>query len=264
MKREDKKLLQHFAQVEEEFVEKIIDLCYQVEETYSYRLTSFCHPKQEEIVRSIAAYFQLQAFSTREMIATEFSRMIIAPTYYELDSKDYDIMALEILYLKKFHSISHSQVLGTLLNQLGMKRQFLVDILIDENQAVVFIDRKFGLMAQSQISKIAKAPIKWQELDWETYSLASPEEGKIREVLLSSLRLDKLVAVTFKLSRATAVKLIEANHVKVDYVETSQVAKALDLGQLISVRGFGRVRLKEMLGFSKQGKYKIAIEVFKK
>ncbi|CRH91939.1 photosystem II S4 domain protein [Chlamydia trachomatis] len=264
MKKDEKKLLQHFASGEKGFVEKIIDLCYQVEETYSYRLTSFCNPKQEEIVHSIAAYFQLQAFSSRDFVETEFSRIILAPTYYELDSQDYDIMALEILYPKKFHSISHSQVLGILLNQLGMKRQFLGDILIDDTQALVFIDRKFGLLAQSQIAKIGKAPIKWQELDWRELRLASPEEGKRQEVLLSSLRLDKFVALAFRLSRGNAVKLISNNQVKVDYVETNQVAKSIELGQLISVRGFGRVRFKEMLGFSKQGKYKIVIKVFKK
>lgn len=102
MKKDEKKLLQHFASGEEGFVEKIIDLCYQVEETYSYRLTSFCNPKQEEIVHSIAAYFQLQAFSSRDFVETEFSRIILAPTYYELDSQDYDIMALEILYQGNF------------------------------------------------------------------------------------------------------------------------------------------------------------------
>lgn len=264
MKFEDKKLLQHFAKEEADFVEKIVDLCYQVEETYSYRLTTFCNPKQEEIARSVASHFQLNTFSSREILSTEFSRMIIAPVYYDLDKEDYDIMSLEILYPKKFHSISHSQILGTLLNQLGMKRQFLGDILIEDERVLVFLDKKFGQLAQREISKISRVPVKWQEVDWTRLVLDKPEEGQLREVILSSLRLDKVVAVAFKLSRATAVKLIDSNQVKLDYIETNQAAKILEEGQLISVRGFGRVRLKEMLGYSKQGKYKIAIEVIRK
>lgn len=264
MRKEEKSLLQHFAPEEKEFVEKIIELCYQVDKTDSYRLTSFCHPKQEEMVRSVAAHFHLQVFSSRSVVETEFSRLIIAPTYYVLNIQDYDIMVLEVIYPRKFHSISHSQILGTLLNQLGIKRQFLGDILVDDVQTLVFIDRKFGLIAQDQITRIGKISVRWQELNWAQLRLASPKEGKQQEVLVSSLRLDKLVAVAFRLSRGNAVRLISSNQVKVDYVATNQVAQSIKLGQLISVRGFGRIHLKEMLSFSKQGKYKIIIEILKK
>ncbi len=39
--KNDKNLLQHFSREEREFVEKIMDMCQQVEDTYSYRLTHF-------------------------------------------------------------------------------------------------------------------------------------------------------------------------------------------------------------------------------
>lgn len=48
--KNDKNLLQHFSREEREFVEKIMDMCQQVEDTYSYRLTHFLHPRQDEIV----------------------------------------------------------------------------------------------------------------------------------------------------------------------------------------------------------------------
>ncbi|MFX3924877.1 RNA-binding protein, partial [Streptococcus suis] len=54
----------------------------------------------------------------------------------------------------------------------------------------------------------------------------------------------------------TANKLIEAGHVKLDYVLTEQTSKIVEIGQLISVRRYGRVRLNEFLVFSKQGKIK--------
>lgn len=42
--KNDKQIMQHFAKEEREFVEKIMDMCQQVEDTYSYRLTHFLHP----------------------------------------------------------------------------------------------------------------------------------------------------------------------------------------------------------------------------
>lgn len=262
--RNEKHLLQHFSREEAGFVEKIIDLCQQVEDTYSYRLTAFLNPRQEEIVHSVSSYFQLSAFSSRQFVQTEFSRVIIAPDYCQLDVADFEIRALEILYPRKYYQLTHAQVLGTLLNQLGMKRQLLGDILITDEQAVVFLDAKFAQLAQSDVSKMSQVPIKWVEKDWTNLVKVEQESGVTREVLLSSLRLDKVVATAFRLSRSNATKLIAAKSVKVDYVEVQQVDKLVEMGQLVSVRGFGRVRMKEQLGYSKQGKHKVEIEIIRK
>lgn len=77
------------------------------------------------------------------------------------------------------------------------------------------------------------------------------------------MRLDKLISVAFNLSRGTANKLIEAGHVKLDYVLTEQTSKLVEIRQLISVRRYGRVRLNEFLGFSKQGKIKLKLDIVK-
>lgn len=256
-------LLQHFPREEKEFAEKIIDSCQQVENTYSHRVTSFLNPRQVAIATSIAHHFQLLTFSSLELVETEFSRMIIAPSYYQLEVDDFDMMALEIAYPQKFHKLTHAQILGTLLNQLGIKRQFIGDILLSDNQAVVLIDRKFGQLLQTSVQKIARVPVNWIEVDWTRLEL-KVDDMQTRELLLSSLRLDKIVSTAFKLSRASAVKLIEGKQVKLDYAEETQAGSLVELGQLISVRGFGRIRLREVVGYTKQGKLKVDIELIKK
>ncbi|HEM5035402.1 TPA: RNA-binding protein [Streptococcus suis] len=261
--KNDKHILQHFSREEREFVEKIMDMCQQVEDTYSYRLTQFLHPRQDEIVCKIANYYQLQTFSSRDFVSTEHSRVIIAPAYYELDIKDFELTALRLSYARKFHTLSHSQVLGTFLNQLGIKREYLGDILIDDERLIVFIDQKFGQIALQSITKVARVPVKGKEEEWTTVRLPIGQEWRSKDVLVSSMRLDKLISVAFNLSRATANKLIEAGHVKLDYVLTEQTSKLVEIGQLISVRRYGRVRLNEFLGFSKQGKIKLKLDIVK-
>lgn len=256
-------LYQHFAPEERAFVEKMIDSCQQVEETYSYCVTSFLNPREEEIVQSIAGHFQLQTFSSRQIFPTEFVRMIIAPDYYVLDEKDFEIMVLEIHYSRKFHQLTHSQVLGTLLNQLGIRREFVGDILIGERDFVL-LDRKFAELTQGTVQKIARVPVTWKEIPLAALPVTEHSDFRTAQLLLSSLRLDKVVSTAFKLSRSQALKLIEAGQVKVDYREVKQAGKVLEQGQLVSVRGFGRVRFKEVVGQSKQGKLKVEIEIIKK
>lgn len=256
-------LYQHFAPEERAFVEKIIDICQQVEETYSYSVTSFLNPRDEEIAQSIAAHFQLCFFSSRQICPTEFVRVIIAPDYYVLDEKDFEIMVLEIHYPRKFHQITHSQVLGTLLHQLGIRREFIGDILVDDT-LLVLLDRKFGELAQSTVQKISRTPVTWKERPLAFLPVTEAREYQSVQLLLSSLRLDKIVSAAFKRSRSQAVKLIETGQVKVNYREVTQAGKVIEQGQLISVRGFGRVRFKEVVGQSKQGKLKAEIEIIKK
>lgn len=263
MQKEYRQLLQHIATEEREFAEKIIELCQQVEDTYSYRLTPFLNPKQEEIVQSLTSYFQLSYYSSRDFAVTEFTRGIIAPAYYECRVEDFEMAALEIVYPRKFYTLSHSQVLGTLLNQLGIKRQLLGDILVGDEELIVFLDKKFADLAQSELGRIGRVPVKWKFRNWSSLKHQTIQDGERKEILLPSLRLDKVVATAFRLSRTNSAKLIEGRQVKLDYVETVQAGRTIALGQLVSVRGFGRIRLLELLGQTKQGKLKVEIEVIK-
>ena len=257
-------IFQHFTLEERDFVEKLIDACHQVEESYSYYLTAFLNPREEEILQSLAGYFHLQLHSSRQFLETEFVRVILAPDYYLLEEEDFELMALEILYPRKFHQLTHSQILGTLLHQLGIKRDYIGDILLGEEQTFVILDRRFGELAQRSLSKISRVPVSWKEAVLSQLPAKTSQDVKSQQVLLSSLRLDKVVATAFHLSRSNALKLIESGQVKLDYKEVKQAGKVLEVGQLVSVRGFGRVRLKEFLGFSKQGKLKLDIDIIKK
>ncbi len=258
------RIAQHFTKEEEGFVEKVMEWCQQVEDTYSYHLTSFLNPRQDSIVGMIAGHFQLKTYSSRDILKTEYSRVLIAPDYYQLDVHDFDILGLEINYPRKFMELSHSQVLGTLLHQLGIRRDCLGDILVTENQLVVCLDQKFEDLVMSSITKIAKVPVSLTRVDWSQLQVEGEARGVTKDMLVSSNRLDKLVAAVFQLSRSAAVKLIESGQVKLDYVQTEEVSRKVELGQLISVRRYGRVRLKEILGYSKQGKLKLQIDITRK
>lgn len=257
-------IFQHFSGDEKDFVERMIGLCQQAEETYSYVLTNFLNPREEEILQSIAGYFHLNMHSSRQLLATEFVRVILSPDYYTLVEDDFEMMALEICYPRKFHQLTHAQILGTLLNQLGIRREFIGDILVGDEQTFVILERRFGELATSTVSKISRVPVIWKEYSLSKLPIKANQDFKNHSILVSSLRLDKIVATGFKLSRSSALKLIESGQVKVDYREAKQASKVLKIGQLVSVRGFGRLKLKECLGFSKQGKLKLDIEIIKK
>ncbi|MBF0777184.1 RNA-binding protein [Streptococcus cuniculi] len=257
-------LMQHFPKEEKAFIEKVIDLCQQVEMTYSYRLTSFLNPKQDEMAKSIAAQFQLSYWSSHSLVATEFSRGIIAPDYYQLEEADFDIAVIEVIYPRKYHHLSHSQILGTLVNRLGVQRQYIGDILIEEEHTYVLLDKRFVPLLMNEVQKIGRTPVAWKECDIQAITAHTSSGYTSEQILVSSLRVDKVVSAVFRMGRSKASQLIEAKQIKVDYSPVTQVGKSLKAGQLVSVRGFGRVRVKEILGYTKHSKIKLEIEVIRK
>ena len=78
---------------------------------------------------------------------------------------------------------------------------------------------------------------------------------------MSSFRLDKVIAATFKLSRSQASQLVSSGLVKVNYATTTNSSYAVDLNDLVSVRRFGRLKMVSENGISKSGKYKVTVEV---
>ena len=91
--------------------------------------------------------------------------------------------------------------------------------------------------------------------------LKEQKQAATREILASSLRLDKLVASTFKLSRSQATQLISGKHVKMNYAVNDNPSQQVGLEDLISVRRFGRFKVLRENGLSKNGKHKLTVEL---
>ena len=116
--------------------------------------------------------------------------------------------------------------------------------------------------AIQQMTKIGRAGVALEEIPFSRL-MKRQEEVTSLFLQVSSLRLDKILASSFKLSRLQAVKLIEAGKVKVNYRTVEKTFEQLELGDMVSVRGFGRIRLVDEQGFTKSGKHKLTIEKLK-
>ena len=87
------------------------------------------------------------------------------------------------------------------------------------------------------------------------------EESQSRDILVSSYRLDKVIAAGFKLSRSQASQLVSSGLVKVNYATTTNGSGLVALNDLVSVRRFGRLKIVSENGISKSGKYKVTVEI---
>lgn len=252
-------IFQHFRPEERYFVERVLDLINRVEQTYVLAVTEFLDPRQVYIVKSLVGQFDLQVLVSSDYVASEYAKVIIAPTYYQLEEADFQMALVEISYNSKFNHLSHSQIMGSILNQLGLKRHLIGDIRVRSGQAQVFVDRSILSYLITHLTKMGRVAVSLAEVALTDYIL---EEG-IKEkacILVSSLRLDKLLAEILRIPRSKALKLIEAQKVKVNYKLVDKASELLEIGDMVSVRGFGRFNLLSHDGKTKQDKHKLTIQ----
>lgn len=251
-------IYQHFEPSEHIFVDRISNYIDTVQETYSYLVTEFLDPRQVDIAVSLITSSGLKYFVSNDCYKMEYSKVIIAPDYYQLDFEDFNIALLQIDYSSKFYEISHAQVLGTLINHLGVKRSVIGDIRLNENEIQIIIDKKLLRYFIDNVTKIYKIHVKLREVKFDSL-LPKKEHYQKSEVLVVSLRIDTLLATYLKLSRLQVTKLISQHSVKLNYKEISKMTEQVFVDDVISVRGFGKFKILKDNGISKSGKYKLTI-----
>lgn len=189
----------------------------------------------------------------------ERKRLLIYPDW-ELQP-DARIICLCIRH-KEFRELSlgHRDYLGAILN-LGIKRERLGDIVVQESKAFVFLDADLSDYLSQQLTRVKHSNVWLEPIKLEDFIFQS-KPLKIVKLSLASLRLDAAVAGVYNLSRSDVNELIEAGHVKINQAEIYKSAASLKPGDLISVRGQGRFRIEELGGTTRKNRCWVEISIW--
>ena len=229
-----KDIYQHFSVEDIPFIDKSLEWIRQVEEHYAPILTPFINPHQVFILKTLGNHHGIQVFSSNDFVPSEYSRVLLAPDYFIPTLTDFEMELLEIVYSSKFDQLTHSKILGTVLNRLGIDRKLFGDILVTESRAQIIVDQKFTSLFQDGIQK---------------------------EVLVPSMRLDAFLSNVLKLSRSQTADLLERKYVQVNYHLVEKSDYQVKLGDLVSVRRFGRITLLKENGQTKKDKKKLTVQL---
>lgn len=180
------------------------------------------------------------------------------PPHEQAELDQYPIVCLHSRYAEKFCSISHRDLLGSFMS-LGLTRACLGDIIIVGADIYLFAhEQTAGFIVQSMVSA-GRTPLHLSILD-EIPTMPEPEGTRFSAVV-SSLRLDGVIAAAYRLSRSESAELIRAGLVKVDHAVCERVDAAVGENALFSIRGKGRIRLISVDGMTR--KQRIGITFFR-
>ena len=134
-------MIEHFKG-EEVFVKKVLEFKDQALYKQRLVLTKFLNPYHQSIVYSIVGnQNDLIVIEDGGMVDSEMKRLIIAPSFYQIEKEDFEIVLAKISYAKPFGTLNHRDILGALMS-LGVKRELFGDIYEYEDNFYVAMDAK--------------------------------------------------------------------------------------------------------------------------
>ena len=155
--------------------------------------------------------------------------------------------------------LTHRDFLGAAMG-LGFERELLGDIVVREAESFLFCVERMAPYIAEGLRKERKTTVRCEALK------ALPEGELLRTrrqvVQLASVRADALAAHVYKLSRSDAQTLFSQGRVFVDGRECRDCAYTPKPGEILSVRGFGRMRYIGVECLSKKGKSNTAVDIF--
>ena len=251
-------IYQHFRPEEREFIDQVLNWKDYVDTAYTPKLTDFLDPREQHILKTIIGEngnIKYQFFGG--LSETERKRALIMPDYFIPTLEDFQITLFEINYPTKFVTIEHPKVLGTLMS-LGLKRGKFGDILIKDERIQFLVSREINDYIRNNLESIGRATIQLKEAGLEEAII--PENSWVEQsVTVSSLRLDTVISGVHNLSRQKSLSFIQQGLVKINWTLTENPSFECFDGDLLSVRGYGRVKILSIEGKTKKEKWRIIV-----
>lgn len=173
-----------------------------------------------------------------------------------LYGEDGPVAAVRASYYEK-DALSHRDILGALMG-CGIKRETVGDIFVSQGRAEFFLTPQIVPYVLQNFTSAGRT-----KLHLEKIPLASvaPPEQKVKRIrdTLASMRLDAVVSSGFGLARGKAAALVEAGKVELSGALCVKPDRTVCEGDVISVRGFGKIKLETVSGRTKKDRISVTI-----
>ena len=166
----------------------------------------------------------------------------VFPEWQEARHEDFPIAYLqaETKFQKK---LTHRDYLGTILS-LGIERSKVGDIAVSDSGAYIFVYDDIADYIQNNITKIANCGVKIKRVEKKDVALGE-KEYKLISCVAASMRLDAVLAAALNITRRESAMYISSGRVLINHKPCDNLSLELKEGDLLSVRGAGRIILEE-------------------
>ncbi len=168
-----------------------------------------------------------------------------------------ELAAMDIRGNFLFDTATHRDFLGAILGT-GIVREKVGDILLlGEQGAQVLVEPQLVPHLQMSLTQVRSVPVKAKTIDL-TELRVRPPRTKTLTTVEASMRLDAIASAGFSSSRSRMAGDISSGEVKVNWKTITQASRPVNSGDLIAIRGRGRVQVGN-ISTTKKGRYRVEL-----
>lgn len=244
---------------ERPFLRRVLDITGTVIAERRWRLTDFLTPREQYLLQSVANHEGVCTAMFGGPEHAERKRALMMPEDWHPAGEDFQITLLFAATLNGA-DITHGSALGALLGT-GLNRRKIGDIYPQDGGVYVAVCDEVAEFLLQEWVQVGRDVIRVEKVTRPVNLLAPRYEDEV--VSVSSLRADAVLAQACRWSRSNAQQAILKSMVTLNFTELEKPDVVLDVGDLLSIRGFGRIRLLELQGESRKGRQRVKIGVLR-
>ncbi|MCL6445510.1 MAG: hypothetical protein K6T83_18990 [Alicyclobacillus sp.] len=243
------------------FHRRIQDVAGRVHAEQRWGLTDFLTPREAYIATAVARREDLVIATYGGYPYAERIRMLLMPDNWYPQDEDFAVTVLQVSPDGAGGQITHGEVMGSLLGT-GVERRKIGDIAVSDGRAhvVTCSDIVPYLLAHwRQVGRrsVAVSPVSASDVIWA-------EPIYVRDIItVPSLRADAIVAHACHWSRAQSQEAVESGHISLNFTPLTRPDEIVQPGDLLSVRGFGRVKVYEVIGETRKERRRVEVGVLR-
>lgn len=238
---------------------RIIDAAAEAGRFYSPVFTDFLDPAQIYKAQKILEQFEgVEYIVLPGTEKCERNILSVYPDYMVPSDLQSPIDALHLKGSFKFENIAHRDILGALMS-LGIKREKTGDIILDGPEIYLYASCDISSFIMLNLTKIKHSPVSCEIIGLDSVP-EKVDKTKIIRANVASLRLDSICSAGFGDSRTSMSEEIKSGLVKVNWEEERDSSRIIAPGDVISVRGKGRVIFDSSVSETKKGRINVILK----
>ena len=152
---------------------------------------------------------------------------------------------------------SHRDFLGALMGE-GIARETVGDICVGKGQWDFFVTAEIAPYILQNFTGAGRTKVHLEQIPLSEVAVPEVQTKEIRDTV-ASLRLDSIIASGFRIGRSAAAQYVTAGKVAIDGLPCEKPDKPVEEGSKVSVRGLGKIKLKNINGQTKKGRISVII-----
>ena len=235
---------------------RIMELRKRAEFSYCTEFTDFLTLSEIDTAKTVLSGSNYMFYGGHP--DTERQMLCIAPEDVEITPEMFPICGLCIKpkHMKFAGEFSHRDVLGSVL-RLGLDRDVIGDIFVKDKEAYLLCAERIAVFLTEQLSQVRHTNVVCvvaeDEPDFE-------KEFQTVSRTVSAIRIDSIAAAAFGVSRSSAATAVSGGKVFINGREITSPSASVKEQDVISFRGLGKARLKEIGNLTKKGRISVTLE----